>query len=95
MSASLEGRIDIRLTRQGTALAGVEICSSRPLLAQKLMAGRGPDEAADLAGFVFSLCGKAQKVAAQTACEAARDMEPAPDVRQRREWPRNTPGDCC
>ncbi|MCU0933366.1 MAG: nickel-dependent hydrogenase large subunit [Thiobacillaceae bacterium] len=85
MSASLEGRIDIRLTRQGTALAGVEICSSRPLLAQKLMAGRGPDEAADLAGFVFSLCGKAQKVAAQTACEAARDMEPAPDVRQRRE----------
>lgn len=85
MSNSLEGRIDIRLTRQGTALADVEICSSRPLLAQKLMAGRGPDEAADLAGLIFSLCGKAQRVAAQTACEAARDMEPEPDVRQRRE----------
>lgn len=85
MNSSLEGRIDIRLTRAGTAVAGVEICSSRPQLAQKLMAGRGPEEAADLAGLIFSLCGKAQKVAAQAACEAARGVEPAQDVRQRRE----------
>jgi len=85
LSASLEGRIDIRLTRVGSAVADVEIRSSRPQLAQKLMAGRGPKEAADLAGLIFSLCGKAQKVAVQAACEAARGMEPAPEVRQRRE----------
>ena len=85
MNSSLEGRIDIRLTRAGAAMAGVEILSSRPQLAQKLMAGRGPEEAADLAGLLFSLCGKAQKLAAQAACEAARGMEPAKDVRQRRE----------
>ena len=85
MNSSLEGRIDIRLTRAGTAVAGVEICSSRPQVAQKLMAGRSPEEAADLAGLIFSLCGKAQRVAAQAACEAARGMEPAQDVRQRRE----------
>lgn len=84
-ASSLEGRIDIRLTRAGSAVAGVEICSSRPQLAQKLMAGRSPEEAADLAGLIFSLCGKAQKVAAQAACEAARGMEPARDVRLRRE----------
>ncbi len=85
MSTSLEGRIDIRLTRKGAAVAGVEICSSRPQFAQKLMAGRGPEEAAGLAGLVFSLCGKAQTAAARTACEAALGIEPAMEVRQRRE----------
>ncbi len=84
-ASSLEGRIDIRLTRAGSAVAGVEICSSRPRLAQKLMAGRSPEEAADLAGLIFSLCGKAQKVAAQAACEATRGVESAQDVRLRRE----------
>lgn len=83
-ASSLEGRIDIRLTRAGSAVAGVEICSSRPQLAQKLMAGRSPEEAADLAGLIFSLCGKAQKAAAQAACEAARGMEPARDAHRRR-----------
>jgi len=85
LSASLEGRIDIRLTRHGDAVTDVEIHSSRPQLAQKLMAGRGPEEAADLAGLIFSLCGKAQKVAAQAACEAARGLPPSRDALKRRE----------
>jgi hypothetical protein len=80
LSSSLEGRIDIRLTRHGDAVTDVEIRSSRPQLAQKLMAGRGPEEAADLAGLIFSLCGKAQKVAAQAACEAARGLIPGRDA---------------
>ena len=82
MSASLEGRIDIRLHGRSGA---VEIASSRPQLAQKLMAGRGPAEAADLAGLIFSLCGRAQKVAAQAACEAAQGIVPAGDVLAVRE----------
>jgi coenzyme F420-reducing hydrogenase alpha subunit len=85
LSSSLEGRIDIRLTRHGDAVRDVEIRSSRPQLAQKLMAGRGPEEAADLAGLIFSLCGKAQKVAAQAACEAARDLIPGRDAQRQRE----------
>ena len=85
MSASLEGRIDICLTRTGDAVTKVAIRSSRPQLAQKLMAGRAPEEAADLAGLIFSLCGKAQRVAAQAACEAACGLTPGHDVLRQRE----------
>jgi len=85
LSSSLEGRIDIRLTRHGDDVTDVEIRSSRPQLAQKLMAGRGPEEATDLAGLIFSLCGKAQRVAAQTACEAAQGIYPSRDALKQRE----------
>ncbi|MHB0984082.1 MAG: nickel-dependent hydrogenase large subunit [Sulfuricella sp.] len=85
MSSSLEGRIDIRLTRTGEAVTDVAIRSSRPQLAQKLMAGRVPEEVADLAGLIFSLCGKAQRVAAQAAGEAARGLTPGRDVLRQRE----------
>lgn len=85
MSSGLEGRIDINLTRSGGAVANVNIRSSRPQLAQGLMAGRAPEEVADLAGLIFSLCGKAQQVAAQTACQAARGLTPGQDVLRQRE----------
>lgn len=62
----LEGRIDIKL-----APGAVSIHSSRPQLAQRLLGGRGPADAAHLAGLVFSLCGKAQQVACEAACAAA------------------------
>lgn len=58
----------------------VGIRSSRPRLAQKLMAGTTPLLAAERAGLIFSLCGKAQRVAAEAACEAAQGMQP--DVEQ-------------
>lgn len=71
MNANLEGRIDVRLTLGNGRVSGVDIRSSRPQLAQRLMAGRSPEEAADLAGLIFSLCGQAQRAAARTACDAA------------------------
>jgi hypothetical protein len=74
VSADLEGRIDVTLTRTGNSVTAVTIRSSRPQLAQRLLAGRTPEEAAELTGMIFSLCGKAQRVAAQTACEAAREQ---------------------
>lgn len=73
---NLEGRIDIYLQRHGDAPATVAIHSTRPQLAQKLLAGRTPVEAAHLAGLIFSLCGKAQRVACEAACEAARGVFP-------------------
>lgn len=71
MSADLEGRIDVRLTRQAGRITDVDIRSTRPQVARGLMAGRPPEEAADLAGLIFSLCGQAQRAAAQAACLAA------------------------
>jgi hypothetical protein len=86
MSAmNLEGRIDVCLSRQGAAPVSVSIQSSRPQLAQKLLAGRTPEEAAHLAGLIFSLCGKAQRIAAQAACEAAQGMQPDALARRERE----------
>jgi hypothetical protein len=80
---NLEGRIDILLTRCGDAPLGATIHSTRPQLAQKLLGGRTPEEAAHLAGLIFSLCGKAQRVAAEAACEAARGS--VPDAATHRE----------
>ncbi|MCP5277402.1 MAG: nickel-dependent hydrogenase large subunit [Thiobacillus sp.] len=71
MSTDLEGRIDVRLTQQAGRITGVDIRSTRPQLARRLMAGRTPEEAADLAGMIFSLCGQAQRAAARAACDAA------------------------
>ncbi|MEW5786736.1 MAG: nickel-dependent hydrogenase large subunit [Pseudomonadota bacterium] len=75
MSGSLEGRIDIRLHRRAGRVERAEILSSRPQLAQRLMAGRTPDEAADLAGLIFSLCGQAQSCAARAAGLAAQGVQ--------------------
>jgi GNAT superfamily N-acetyltransferase len=76
LNASLEGRIDISLTLSKGVVCGVSIRSSRPRLAQKLMAGCTPEVAAERAALIFSLCGKAQRVAAEAACEAAQNVLP-------------------
>jgi hypothetical protein len=74
-ATNLEGRIDVRLTLGNGRVTGVDIHSSRPQLAQRLMAGRTPEEAADLAGLIFSLCGQAQRAAARAACNAAQGLD--------------------
>lgn len=52
-------------------LASVEVRNARPLAAA-LLVGKAPEEAALLAGNVFSLCGVAQRHAVRAACAAAR-----------------------
>ena len=81
MSEGLEGRIQVSLTLAGEGPVGVEIRSTRPQVAQGLMAGRTPEGAAELAGLVFSLCGRAQRVAAEAAGAAALGL--TPDAAQR------------
>jgi uptake hydrogenase large subunit len=71
LSEGLEGRIQVSLTLVGVGPVGVEIRSTRPQVAQGLMAGRTPAGVAELAGLVFSLCGRAQRVAAEAAGAAA------------------------
>lgn len=80
MSTSLEGRLDIDLTLRAGALGEIAVRSSRPRLAQKLMAGLTPLAAAERAGLIFSLCGKAQRAAAEVACEAALGIQPEAEI---------------
>ncbi len=84
MSSSLEGRIDIDLKFDTQQLRQVNIRSSRPQLARKLMTGASPVQAAERAGLIFSLCGKAQRVACEAACEAALGVLPDAAVRRER-----------
>lgn len=85
MSTGLEGRIHITLTRGDPGVASVGIHSTRPQVAQRLMAGRSPEHAVQLAGLVFTLCGKAQAIAAGLACDAALGRPPEPEQRTERE----------
>jgi hypothetical protein len=55
-------------------LASVEVRNARPLAAG-LLVGKSPEEAALLAGNVFSLCGVAQRHAVRAACATARGVE--------------------
>lgn len=80
MSSNLEGRIDIELKFEAQQLRRVDIRSSRPQLARKLMTGASPTQAAERAGMIFSLCGKAQRVACEAACEAALGVVPVVEV---------------
>ncbi len=72
----VEGRINIQLLLQAGAANAVTLRSSRPQLAQKIMVGCSPARAAERAGLMFSLCGKAQRIAAELACEAAQNSAP-------------------
>jgi hypothetical protein len=88
---SLEGRICVVVSCQGDRVAEVALESSRPQLAHRVMAGRTPAEAAELAGLLFSLCGHAQRAAAKLACAAASDdgqAEPHADRAILAEWAR-------
>jgi hypothetical protein len=85
LSADLEGRIDIGLTLHGGDVGSIAINSSRPRLARKLMTGATPQAAAERAGLIFSLCGKAQRIAAEAACEAALGRQPGVGVEALRE----------
>ncbi len=85
MISGLEGRINITLIRENERIIGVKIHSTRPQLAQRLLANSTPDQAVELEGLMFSLCGKAQRAAAQAACEAALGVTPDEALRQARE----------
>lgn len=71
MTGPTEGRIEIGLRRRPGCSPEVTVRSSRKLLAQKLFAGQPPERAAHLAGLMFSLCGQAQRTAAELAAAVA------------------------
>ncbi len=73
---AVEGGLALRAVWDGRAVQRVEIRSGRPLEASRLLLGMTPQQAVDTVPMLFSLCGRAQTVAALLATEAARGETP-------------------
>lgn len=67
-----EGGLGLEIAWNGKQVTGAVIRSTRPLTASRLLEGKPAAQAVETVSLLFSLCGRAQVVAAATACEAAR-----------------------
>lgn len=77
------GQLSITLTLHGGVLQAVALQSSRPQVADRVLAGRAVDEALALVPNIFTVCGRAQALAATLAIEAARGVAAAAQEAQR------------
>lgn len=71
---SYSGKLSLRIVWDGNAVLGVGLKSTRPQ-AYRLLEGRSPDNAVQMAPLLFSVCGKAQQAAAIAAVSAAQGGE--------------------
>jgi len=79
-----EGELVVRAAWNGSRVTGVEVASTRPHVADRLLAGRAVTEAVAMVPRLFSICGRSQGVAAALACDAAAGRVPeAPALRDR------------
>jgi coenzyme F420-reducing hydrogenase alpha subunit len=83
--ADLGGMIRVVLRPENGRIGAVEIASSRPVRAARIFVGKPVAEMTGGIGRVFSLCGKAQTVAALRAAEAALGLSAAPGVEAARD----------
>lgn len=81
---NLEGAVKVSARLRAGHVNDVSILRQRPLLANRLLAGRTPDEALRLLPNVFSICGRAQSIVAAAALEAAAGQPAARAVLERR-----------
>jgi coenzyme F420-reducing hydrogenase alpha subunit len=70
------GRVRLTLSLDGEVVERAELSCERPVLA-KLLRGKPADQAVALVPLIYSLCGKAQGIAARAALAAARGSETA------------------
>ncbi len=82
---NLEGKIAVRLRWDGQRITRAELESRRPLQPVALLRGKSAAEAAHTLPLLFSICAKAQGVAAVTALEAAQGIAPGPSAVKWRE----------
>jgi Ni,Fe-hydrogenase I large subunit len=80
-----EGEIVVRARWDGVEVAGVDIVSTRPHMADRLLAGRAVADAVATVPRLFSICGRSQGVAAALACDAAAGRTPDVPVLRERE----------
>lgn len=71
------GRLRIDVTWDGHTVVAVDIASTRPP-ASRLLVGKPVEEALRIVPLLFSICGKAQGIAAQAAWQAARGASADP-----------------
>lgn len=70
-----EGKLHIEVAWDGATANAVAVQSSRPLQASRLAIGKPVQDAIDTIPLLFSVCGRAQGVAAVMAAEAALGIE--------------------
>lgn len=68
------GKLSLRIVWDGNIVLGIGLKSTRPQ-AYRLLEGRSPDNAVQMAPLLFSVCGKAQQAAAMAAVSAAQGGE--------------------
>lgn len=83
--AEMGGEIRVRLTDVAGRIGAVEIVSTRPVEAARIFEAQTAEAMCGAIGRVFSLCGKAQTVAALTAVEQALGIAPDPRVAAARD----------
>lgn len=82
----IEGALRLRVRWDGRRVNAVEIASTRAVGASRVLEGKTPREAAALVPMLFSLCGRAQGVAAMRAWEAALGIAPDERAARARDW---------
>ncbi len=80
-----EGKLEFDIAWDGRTITGAKVRSSRPVFACRVLEGRPAEDVLKLVPMLFSICGRAQAVAAATAVDAARGIETAASVREERE----------
>lgn len=69
-----EGKLEFEIAWDGKRIVGVTIHSSRPVTASRVLENKPVEEVLRGLPLLFSVCGRAQGVAAATAVEAARGL---------------------
>jgi Ni,Fe-hydrogenase I large subunit len=82
---TVEGELIVRAEWDGARVTGIEIASTRPHVAGRLLAGRAVADAVAMVPRLFSICGRSQGVAAALACDAAAGRTPDAAVLRERE----------
>lgn len=75
---AIEGQLNIDLYPNKSALARVEITSSRPLQASRVMIGKSPEEVLNILPLMYNVCGVAQ---ARTSLKAIQSKLSLPTAR--------------
>lgn len=80
-----EGRLSLEIGWNGKQVTGTAIRSTRPLQASRLLEGKPAAQAIETVPLLFSVCGRAQTVAAAAACAAAQGKTTGPAAARLRE----------
>lgn len=82
--ADLAGELKVRLAMRDGRVHDVDIESTRPQVANRLLAGKPGAEAVAMVPRLFSICGRSQHIAAELALLAARGVAGTADAAQAR-----------